>query len=275
MSIYAEKPNGFFDDGSGLTRETLGESANVRPRSRESVGNGELCWHCCHPFDWTGLPMPIDYDPRRDVFTVVGNFCGIGCMKAYNGTRLSHRREVNYTNISLFSRRYHGRHISAPAAPSRNRLAAFGGALSIEEFRALSSTREEEINFEKRKEPDVLVVREDFLGIPSPPDDVTRSLPTNDVETFEKVDFYQGDCSPKVERRAEKKEGSGSKKKAPAKPKNAPRKRATRETPTPTDDVVLKLKKSKSGEEGIAKRTDFLAMSMGIEISEIPPGHCQ
>lgn len=95
------------------------------------------CWHCCHPFDTTPLPLPIKYDDRRDVFHVTGTFCSWGCMKKYNGESASYLKHVNTTNITLFHKRCTGRlskHIKP--APPRFALRVFGGTMSIDEFRA-------------------------------------------------------------------------------------------------------------------------------------------
>lgn len=95
-----------------------------------------LCWHCCHPFDGPPLPMPIRYDDRRDVFHVTGTFCSWECMKAYNGDSRSYMQHVNSTIITLFRKRCTGVLGSVRHAPPRLALKAFGGTMTIEEFRA-------------------------------------------------------------------------------------------------------------------------------------------
>lgn len=94
-----------------------------------------LCWHCCHAFDGQPLPLPIKYDDRRDEFHVVGTFCSWACMKAYNLASNSYMRHVNATLLTLFHKRCTGQLRGIRAAPPRLALQAFGGTMSIEEFR--------------------------------------------------------------------------------------------------------------------------------------------
>lgn len=246
--------DGFFDDRSKCKASTIGEGARAFERSRGST-TGELCWHCCHPFDWQGLPMPIAYDQRRDAFTVIGNFCGIGCMKAYNGTRLSNTKDINYTNITLFAKRCFGKSVSVPTAPPRSSLAAFGGTMTIEEFRSKSPNGETLVG----SGPNVFVTDKDSFKVPAPPEDAERRVPTHG-ETRE--DFYkEPDVDEDCDKKAKKKPKASSAKKRPP----------PRTAPPPTDDAVLKLKKSKNDEQKPSKSVGMLASCMGIEISEIPP----
>lgn len=94
-----------------------------------------LCWHCCHSFAGPPLPMPIKYDDRLDEFHVVGNFCSWACMKSYNMDSRSYMRHVNATIISLFHKKCTGKVQGIRPAPPRLALRAFGGHMSIEEFR--------------------------------------------------------------------------------------------------------------------------------------------
>lgn len=93
------------------------------------------CWHCCHPFDTPPLPLPIRYDDRRDEFHVMGNFCSWACMKTFNSESTSYMKTVISTIITLFHKRCTGVLCGIPAAPPRISLRAFGGHLSIAEFR--------------------------------------------------------------------------------------------------------------------------------------------
>ena len=94
-----------------------------------------LCWHCCHPFAGQPLPMPVRHDARRDLFHVVGTFCSWACMKSYNMDSSSYMRHVNATYITLFHKRCTGKLQGIRPAPPRLALKAFGGTMSIEEFR--------------------------------------------------------------------------------------------------------------------------------------------
>lgn len=95
-----------------------------------------LCWHCCHPFDGPPLPMPIRYDDRLDLFHVVGTFCSWACMKAHNTDSNSYMRHVNATVITLFHKKCTGKLQGIRPAPPRLALQAFGGTMTIAEFRA-------------------------------------------------------------------------------------------------------------------------------------------
>ncbi len=103
-------------------------------RMDKPARGGSLCWYCAHPAERM-MPMPIAYDPRTDVFHVMGSFCGFGCMKAYNFERNSYMKHVNATTISLFARRCTGQLRRIRPAPPRCALRAFGGTMSIDEFR--------------------------------------------------------------------------------------------------------------------------------------------
>ena len=95
-----------------------------------------LCWHCCHAFSGQPLPMPIRYNERTDVFHVAGTFCSWACMKAYNldgGT--GYMKHVNATYITMFHKRCTGKLHGIRAAPPRVALQAFGGSMTLEEFR--------------------------------------------------------------------------------------------------------------------------------------------
>ena len=113
-----------------------------RPRSVRVVEEGDwptstacLCWHCCHPFSGPPLPMPVRYDERLDLFHVTGTFCSWGCMKAYNMDSSSYMRHVNATVITLFYKKCVGKLEGIRPAPPRLALQAFGGPMTIEEFR--------------------------------------------------------------------------------------------------------------------------------------------
>lgn len=100
------------------------------------------CFHCCHPFDTPPLPMPIRYDDKRDVFVVTGTFCSWPCMRTYNAESANYLK----TNISMLIRMFVKRCTEATtpvvvrSAPPRIKLRAFGGSMSIEEFRAASAS---------------------------------------------------------------------------------------------------------------------------------------
>lgn len=109
-----------------------------------------LCWHCCHPFDGPPIPMPTKYDDKRHVFLVHGTFCSWSCVKKYNTCSTSHLSGVRSmfitkmflectkgTTGSLVPRLRLGqtKPIIVPAPP-REALKAFGGWMTIDEFRS-------------------------------------------------------------------------------------------------------------------------------------------
>jgi hypothetical protein len=97
-----------------------------------------LCWYCCHPFDSRPLPMPIRYDDRRDTFECYGVYCSFSCVKAYNRdcSKSITNRGTDSIAISLFKKRLIGKYERISTAPPRHFLQAFGGSMTIEEFRA-------------------------------------------------------------------------------------------------------------------------------------------
>lgn len=79
--------------------------------------------------------MPTRYDSCRDIFHVMGTFCSWACMKTYNLDSSSYMRHVNATYITLLYKRCTGKLQGIRPAPPRLALKAFGGSMSIEEFR--------------------------------------------------------------------------------------------------------------------------------------------
>jgi hypothetical protein len=95
-----------------------------------------LCWHCCHSFE--SLPVGIPIDDNQLECRLVGNFCSFDCAYAYaidDGNHIT-----DYTagcRVKSLAKSILG---IAPdkinAAPNRLCLEAFGGTITIEEFRA-------------------------------------------------------------------------------------------------------------------------------------------
>lgn len=116
----------------------------VHPDAREArpkkVATHDLyCWHCCHPFDGDGIPMPVTYDSRRDVWKTEGTFCSFACAKAWNWDLGSgYRSAIRGELLTLFRKRTTGSFGRIVPAPPRSCLAVFGGTMTIDEFRAKS-----------------------------------------------------------------------------------------------------------------------------------------
>jgi hypothetical protein len=99
-----------------------------------------LCWHCCHNFQTPPIPLPLGYDPHRDTFDVTGTFCSFACVKTFNAERNTYLKDINATTITLFAKRWTGTLAHTRSAPPRLALSAFGGWMSIQEFRDATAT---------------------------------------------------------------------------------------------------------------------------------------
>lgn len=107
-----------------------------------------LCWNCCHGFSTRPVPLPVKYDDRRDAFHVMGNFCSWGCAKAYTRdyNRTIHGRGSQAMAIALLRKRLTGSSQPLVAAPPRIVLKAFGGYMTIDEYRHLADAAESSWN---------------------------------------------------------------------------------------------------------------------------------
>lgn len=76
--------------------------------------------------------MPTRWDAHRKVFHVMGTFCSWACMKAYS---LQQPRLQCTNEITLFHKACTGKLSGIRCAPPRLVLEAFGGHMTIEEFR--------------------------------------------------------------------------------------------------------------------------------------------
>lgn len=96
-----------------------------------------LCWWCCHSFENEPLHLPYKYDDRRYKFYTMGHFCSFSCMKAFNLDNFpQHKSGIIGINITLMIKKCNDNKTQfIKTAPSKYSLKAFGGSLSIEEFR--------------------------------------------------------------------------------------------------------------------------------------------
>jgi len=101
-----------------------------------------LCWNCCHPFTTPPVPLPVSYDERRDSFHVMGNFCSWACAKAYSRDYVMSGASRGSQAMALTLLRKRATRDSSPlvAAPPRILLKAFGGYMSIDEYRTSHHT---------------------------------------------------------------------------------------------------------------------------------------
>jgi hypothetical protein len=95
-----------------------------------------LCWWCCHPIEGESLGLPYEY--KGGQFKTLGQFCTWPCVKAFNIQREKYNMDQVLDLITLYRKKSLGPGtIDRPlkSAPSRLCLKAFGGSLTIEEFR--------------------------------------------------------------------------------------------------------------------------------------------
>lgn len=88
-----------------------------------------LCWHCCHTFTSPPIPKPVGFDARRRLFRVQGCYCSWKCAAA--GCRSL--QETGHLN-QLY-RQVVGATGGVKSAPPKCMLQAFGGSMTIEQFR--------------------------------------------------------------------------------------------------------------------------------------------
>jgi len=100
-----------------------------------------LCWWCCHEIPGEKLGLPYEF--KNNQFKTMGQFCTWPCVKAFNIQREKYNMEQVLDLITLYRKRSLGPEaLSRPlkSAPSRMTLKAFGGPLTIEEFRKSPET---------------------------------------------------------------------------------------------------------------------------------------
>tara|TARA_A100001015_G_scaffold239079_1_gene272291 strand:+ start:1142 stop:1753 length:612 start_codon:yes stop_codon:yes gene_type:complete len=96
--------------------------------------NSSWCWWCCHPYETERKYIPINYNEKKDVFSVYGSFCSWGCAKAFNQNKYMSPNE-KHTLFTLMLKRVSGKYVKIYPALHWTSLIAFGGSLTITEFR--------------------------------------------------------------------------------------------------------------------------------------------
>ena len=89
-----------------------------------------LCWWCCHSFESIPIPCISKYDSIRKRFKIYGIFCSWNCSAAY-----AMKENDSVMNLQLLKREWTGDTSNIERSPSRYILKAFGGHMSIEEYR--------------------------------------------------------------------------------------------------------------------------------------------
>lgn len=97
------------------------------------------CWWCCHDVPGKPLHLPYKYDSHTKKFSTMGCFCSWGCMKAHNITYNRVRSGIIAANMLAMYKTMYGHVDMIRCAPSRYALDTFGGTLTIEEFRKITS----------------------------------------------------------------------------------------------------------------------------------------
>lgn len=143
------------------------------------------CWHCCHVFEGKGVPLPVAYDDRRDIFKTKGVFCSFACAKAYNTDDGGIQSSVVGYYLSLLHKRMYGNFGRIIPAPPRRTLKVFGGALSIEEFRAKAGEGIIVHELPPKMVPIETIMNEQRASIgrirPRPAQDLSENLDLSDV----------------------------------------------------------------------------------------------
>lgn len=91
------------------------------------------CWWCCHDFDNHMCFIPDKFDDN--IFYVFGCFCSYNCAASYNLNMGDYRVNERYTLLKKMYNIAIGDNKEIDLAPQKEILTAFGGILSIEEFR--------------------------------------------------------------------------------------------------------------------------------------------
>lgn len=119
-----------------ITDVSIVNPNTVKDTTTKEIDTQRLCWHCCHPWDGMELQYPFAYDERTKKFKVGGQFCSFECVKAYARDTMSVAVSgVHMMNVRHYKKMITGLSTPICAAPPKITLKAFGGHLTIEEFR--------------------------------------------------------------------------------------------------------------------------------------------
>lgn len=112
------------------------------PRATQYIirQTGALCWNCAHTFDWEPLAIPLQFERHASTLPGFGYFCSFNCMKRYALQYGTSSLSKTTPLIAALMRRLRAAKgysaIVVTAAPTKELLVAFGGHMSIEEYRA-------------------------------------------------------------------------------------------------------------------------------------------
>lgn len=105
------------------------------------IDTSVCCYWCCSPFDGSPVGLPVDSDADRpDGYIVTGCFCSMSCAAAFNKDSRDSIDVIcrRHAMLSDMHRKATGGVSALLPAPDWRSLKMFGGAMSVEEFRAFS-----------------------------------------------------------------------------------------------------------------------------------------
>jgi hypothetical protein len=111
------------------------DETNSKNETFNMNNKSDLCWNCCHAFHSHTHGIPMKY--VHGIFYVYGDFCSLecGCRYAHDNLR-DYNFEELFSLINLYSNIILEKKEKIEMAPTRLLLNAFGGPLTIEEYRA-------------------------------------------------------------------------------------------------------------------------------------------
>lgn len=98
------------------------------------------CYHCCHLIPNCEYSLGLPYSYKNDNFYTEYSFCSWSCMKSYNQYTNDSLKNYRYSLISLMWKYLHpDQKFEIISAPAKDSLKIFGGNMSIEEFRSVTT----------------------------------------------------------------------------------------------------------------------------------------
>ena len=101
------------------------------------------CFWCRHPFKSTPCFCPIKYDKKSNIYEVDGIFCSQECRNAYlyeNSANLLYKDSRQLCSLMYFQCTGNFPKENLSRAPSWKLLQAYGGDMTIDQFRASFET---------------------------------------------------------------------------------------------------------------------------------------
>lgn len=139
----------------------------TKSKKIKTVKTNTLCWWDSHSFNTYPCMLPDQY--YDGTYLVIGCFCSYNCALAYN---LYHMKDTHVQRRkSLVYKMYREAHGLSPdeqveirEAPPFQILSAFGGDMSIEEFRAASLSDKEYVVYVSPIKPITSIIEEKDVG---------------------------------------------------------------------------------------------------------------